>query len=179
MDNITQKRCTKCKQWKLRGEFYVHKGYSDGIATICKVCSNLDGRLRYKANPDKKRNANKEHQKDNPGWWRKYIDLSANAARTKKHYYENREKELDRLRLKDARRRAQTGNDKITAGEWAELKARYDYICLRCRRREPEIKLTLDHVVPLIAGGRNLISNVQPLCLSCNCSKHAKTIDYR
>jgi len=47
-------------------------------------------------------------------------------------------------------------DNSFTAQEWAELKRRYNYTCLRCGRREPEIKLTADHVVPISKGGARL-----------------------
>jgi hypothetical protein len=55
----------------------------------------------------------------------------------------------------------------------------YNHTCLCCGRQEPEIALTIDHVVPLSKGGAHDISNIQPLCGSCNTSKYNKTIDYR
>lgn len=66
-----------------------------------------------------------------------------------------------------------------TTQEWRDLCARYDYACLCCGKREPEIKLTPDHVIPLSKGGRNDIGNLQPLCKPCNTAKNARTIDYR
>lgn len=63
--------------------------------------------------------------------------------------------------------------------QWKELKRRYDYTCLACGRREPEIELTRDHIVPLLNGGTDDIENIQPLCRSCNSSKSAKAVDYR
>ncbi len=66
-----------------------------------------------------------------------------------------------------------------TEQEWQELKARYDYRCLFCGRQEPEIKLTRDHVRPLILGGSDSIDNIQPLCARCNSKKSLRQIDYR
>jgi 5-methylcytosine-specific restriction endonuclease McrA len=60
--------------------------------------------------------------------------------------------------------------------EFAALCAKYRQRCLRCGKRR---KLTPDHIKPVCRGGRNTIGNLQPLCLSCNCSKNARTIDYR
>ena len=75
-----------------------------------------------------------------------------------------------------ARKRGAVGVHTIE--EWENLKKRFDYMCLCCKRYEPEIKLEEDHAVPLSRGGSNSISNIQPLCRSCNARKHDKIIDY-
>lgn len=67
----------------------------------------------------------------------------------------------------------------LTLEEWEQIKSKYNHTCLGCGRKEPDIKLTIDHVVPTSRGGVNNASNVQPLCLSCNSRKSDKIIDYR
>ena len=78
-----------------------------------------------------------------------------------------------------ARRRTRLyGNaGSYTGEEFKQLCSQYDNRCLACGR--DDVPLTADHIVPVTSGGSNYISNIQPLCQSCNSSKGTKTIDYR
>lgn len=62
--------------------------------------------------------------------------------------------------------------------EWQELKKKYNFTCPACGKKEPEIKLSEDHIIPLSKGGTNYIDNIQPLCRSCNCRKYTKVEKY-
>lgn len=67
-----------------------------------------------------------------------------------------------------------------TIGEWETLKVQCNWTCVNpeCKKHEPEIKLTRDHVVSLKNGGSDNIENIQPLCMRCNIKKHSKSIRY-
>jgi 5-methylcytosine-specific restriction endonuclease McrA len=78
------------------------------------------------------------------------------------------------------RRARKSGNGgSFTALEWQAIKRLQEFACLCCGRREPEIKLTVDHVIPVNRGGPSWAWNLQGLCDSCNKSKGDKHIDYR
>ena len=65
-----------------------------------------------------------------------------------------------------------------TTYEWNLLKRFCDFCCLRCGKKEPDIKLVKDHILPISRGGKNAIWNIQPLCAECNGKKWTKMYSY-
>lgn len=99
----------------------------------------------------------------------------------KRHQNKYREQYRELWVAQSAERRARQRNasGNFTRKEWQNLKRAWNYTCLCCGKSEPEIKLSQDHVVPLVLGGSNDIDNIQPLCVSCNSKKSGRYIDYR
>jgi 5-methylcytosine-specific restriction endonuclease McrA len=81
-------------------------------------------------------------------------------------------------KAKKAKRRAKVllAGGYFTSAEWKALCKKYHSKCLCCKKKKP---LEADHVIPVSKGGSSNISNIQPLCRSCNAKKGTKTIDYR
>lgn len=63
-----------------------------------------------------------------------------------------------------------------SSGEWEALKQACGNSCLRCG---DIAKLVKDHITPIYKGGSDAITNIQPLCQSCNSSKGPDCTDYR
>lgn len=88
----------------------------------------------------------------------------------------NKEKVYFSIKRRRAMKRNAQGNH--TYVEWELLKLQYNWTCPSCSRKEPNIILTQDHIVPLQKGGCDDIGNIQPLCMRCNSKKNLKTIRY-
>ena len=139
---------------------------------------------KYRETHREKINARaREHRQQNLEHYREIGRKSREIHAKERNAYQreygkaNREKLTLYTNARRARKLKAKGSH--TEEEWQELKAFYNFMCLRCRKQEPDIKLTRDHVIPLTQGGSDSIDNVQPLCSRCNSKKNNKHIDYR
>lgn len=86
----------------------------------------------------------------------------------------------DKLKFYKYKRRALIKiSNKFSAQNWRDMKSEHKNTCLSCSQKEPNIILTIDHIIPLSKGGTHEKKNIQPLCNKCNLVKNARTIDYR
>jgi len=189
MNNIiSEQKCTVCGEIQPISNFYkTHKQCKSCMGKIAKKYNeeNADKISMMKKQwrekyPEKNRMAQKKYRKKH----------SEKVSIKKKNYYnENRNKLTELIKEwhkknpgknKEYRHRRyarKSGNGgSFTAKEWKALCKLYDYKCLCCGEKK---KLTVDHIIPLVNGGSSYIENIQPLCISCNCSKRTKSTDYR
>jgi 5-methylcytosine-specific restriction endonuclease McrA len=197
-DGEAGKVCTTCGEWRPVERFRTRLLSRDGYDSICRECCNAASRAWRAKNKDRVAELNREfyesHREERLDYHRQYRQSHKDYFKREiiKFRQENPDYHRtnmrkwaranpDKIKARDhARRIFKMGQpNSFTAAEWKALKERYKHTCLRCGRREPEIKLTADHIVPISRGGAGTIDNIQPLCRACNTAKHDNTIDYR
>jgi 5-methylcytosine-specific restriction endonuclease McrA len=178
------KVCVTCKETKNRTEFWQR---ATGVwAPNCKPCGLALQNDRYKASPSFRAAMTRRSRtwaKNNPDRrteiCRTYERNNKDKVKASKKAWLSANKDAANVFTNKRRAKLRGNAGSYTVQEWISLKADYDYTCLRCGKQEPEIKLTVDHVLPVSLGGPNYISNIQPLCGPCNSSKCDQHIDYR
>jgi 5-methylcytosine-specific restriction endonuclease McrA len=196
------KTCTKCHTEKSVSQFYVAR---EKYVSACKECKTLQGKQYYidnketvkvkraayqkahqaeqyehlkkwrKNNPEKAREAgrrqyanNVEHRRAIKNAWR-----MENPEATKTYLERYRVQHLPKMAEKAHKYRARKRSNGVYQVSEKELIKLYSSPCIACGTTE---RVTVDHIIPIVRGGRHSIGNLQPLCLTCNSSKNAKTM---
>jgi 5-methylcytosine-specific restriction endonuclease McrA len=196
------KTCTKCQTEKSVSQFYMARGK---YVSSCKECQLLQRKQYYIDNKETVKVKRAVYQKahlaeqyvHNQEWRKRNVEKVREAGR--RQYAENIEHRravknawklqnpeaiksaLERYRLnhlpkmaeKSHKRRAKLRGNGVFQVTEKELIRLYASPCAYCGTME---NVTIDHIIPVARGGRHSIGNLQPLCLSCNSSKNAKTM---
>lgn len=163
------KNCLQCNK-----EYQKPYGIGNGNWSKRKYCS-LKCRDVFKV-------LNKLHKGENNPMYGKKISeetrlkMKSHKGEERYNYKGGYKRKLFQSKLYRVRKIGADGSH--TQGEWDLLKIQYGNTCPCCKKSEPEIKLTEDHIIPLTKGGSNYIQNIQPLCQSCNCKKYTQIIKY-
>jgi 5-methylcytosine-specific restriction endonuclease McrA len=177
--------CTQCGKWKAWSAFSPHAHGLCGKQSRCKECGNAAHKVRYHIDIEKSRKRSREAtrkshlknpQKRNAqrrAWERRN---PAKMAAIRASWEERHPAELSAAKTRAARqRRARKARAQgaHTEAEWQDLVKRSRGRCVKCKRRQ---KLTRDHIIPITKGGGDEITNIQPLCRSCNSAKRDKIL---
>lgn len=163
---------------------YMHKiGRWEGERElVCSECGETF--TRYSGNIKKETKNNYCSQKC---YWQS-LRISEEKRRENQRRYtrQYRKENPEWYRAQKNKRRARKNGigGTFTAKEWENLLKENDYRCAMCSEKSDS--LTVDHIIPVskwndwkerhpdIDYEGNDIENIQPLCVSCNSSKHNK-----
>ncbi len=79
------------------------------------------------------------------------------------------DRHIKNRRLRQLRRQLARERGRHTDEEWSSLCLEFDFRCVRCGCRP--VSLERDHIVPIYQRGTEAITNIQPLCKTCNTAK--------
>lgn len=148
--------------------------------TNCRQCQRERNKRWNRENPEVIREASRKWRTENRerhnARSRRWYDNNKDRAKESMSRWEENNPENRSVRRNRRRTRKTQAGGNYTATEFKALCKQYDNRCACCGKKA---KLTADHVIPVVAGGTSDISNIQPLCKSCNSSKGTKTTDYR
>lgn len=85
--------------------------------------------------------------------------------------YRKTDKGIQSRKDSKSRRRSVEKSGKVSLIQWRGILKRYKNKCAICGLMG---EMEMDHIYPLSKGGLHCVSNIQPLCRSCNASKGAK-----
>ena len=163
-----KRKMSEAKKGKMPKNIYAIAGWNKGKHLSSETKQKLSiantGRKlseKWRENISKAHKINKSNNGERNGNWK-------GGVSKQKGYFYFIEK---RRRL---RKRGNGGSH--TFADWQTLKAQHNWTCFNCKIKEPEIKLTEDHIIPISKGGSDNIENIQPLCRSCNSKKYNKVI---
>lgn len=162
------KRCWCCKQWKPVTEFSMDHSRSDGIAAKCYECCRENT-----TKPSKRERRDKLSK--GLKWccgcqkWFPTNQISNARCRLCRNAHAQERYATDAAFRK--RRRQRISNGVPWQGQEILLEDSNGK-CVYCG----EPATTMDHIIPIIKGGKTVPGNIVPACRSCNSSKKDRDV---
>lgn len=178
------KRCPKCRETKSLAEFYKCKSRPSGYRCWCKTCLKQSHKRYYLAHQAEYKAYRKQYRQDHreeiAEYKQQYYNEHLETCRARARKYGQAHPDKRRARKHRYRTRKAQNGGSYSVEEWWQLLDFYGWQCLACGKPfDRNNPVSVDHIVPILHGGRSCIANLQPLCLLCNKSKGTKIIDYR
>jgi Restriction endonuclease len=144
-------------------------------------------REKYLAKMKEWREANREWRKNNRHDWHLMHKAAQNLYARK--YYQDHKKEIHaahkRWRLSDPtlsrwhanvrhQRLKKVPVNDLTREQWLARCEEFHNHCAYCWKTG--VELTIDHMIPIVAGGSHTLDNIVPACKSCNAAKSHRSL---
>lgn len=172
------KRCTICGERKVAStyNFYRHKGGKYGLHSQCKECRRKRLKKWYKGNRNKKLEYDKQWQQANRNRKaennKRYYEANPEYF---KQYYQSPQGQAARFNANNKRRhKKEAQGTGVTPDQWLEMMQYFDFRCAYTGERLTDKTRSGDHVVPLDAGGDDMVWNMVPMLRNLNSSKNSK-----
>lgn len=173
------KRCTKCRRLLPLLDFYKDLSRLDGLTYQCKKCCTEYRRARRSKTAEYYQANKVSITKRKRRYCQLHKDKTAKQNRKFSHkYYLSHKIECHTRYQHYCARKRKTTIEKFLD---IEISERDGWVCGICGKHVDETlkhphprSKSLDHIVPLIAGGEHTRINVQLAHLGCNMSKRAK-----
>jgi 5-methylcytosine-specific restriction endonuclease McrA len=182
------KVCGKCKVEKPFELFSKLAKSKDGLQPRCKQCvAEYDKKIRL-AEPERHaarvrawREKNQDHVREMKRAWAR-ARVEEKRVYDRARYEENNEairkrasewaaSHPEKMRQYKQRYRTRKQENGIYVVRQSFISRLYNSPCAYCGSRE---NISADHIIPIVRGGTHSEGNLQPLCRSCNSSKHDK-----
>jgi len=82
--------------------------------------------------------------------------------------------DLDLLFTAVQKRLTRHFREPISYGDYLKLLWNSPHVCKQCGKTPPNVKLHIDHIIPVSLGGSSKKENIQFLCAECNLKKSNK-----
>ena len=161
------RKCSKCGRWLVANtvNFYKHKGGKYGLESYCKECKKGYDKQWQQTNRDRKNENNKRYYETN----------NKKVLEQQKQYRQSSQGQVAKLNSHNKRRhKKEAQGTGATGDQWLEMMQYFDFRCAYTGERLTKKTRSTDHIVPIDAGGDDMIWNMVPMLRNLNSSKQAK-----